>query len=185
MKVKVTKNRGLKGVCVGDVLTSVNGYLYLGDKSACVFPYKENALGVEEWNCQQWDRTPFMMAKFELVEEENMFTKDDLKVGYVIKQRCGELAIIAMIDPQGKSYVRKCGGWLEIEKYDECLTFKSDSDLDIMKVYGYAYMPKRAIEISTDNRKLLWERKESPIEITIEEIAKKFGVDSDRIRIKE
>jgi hypothetical protein len=122
----------------------------------------------------------------EMIERRiDMFTKDDLKVGYVTKNRMGEFEMVVNTQSGLGLVGGKYTGYLEPFGDDLLYDGKNGSKFDIMEVYGYADGLFNATDTNSSRRELLWQRKESPIEITIEEIAKWKGVESDRIRIKE
>lgn len=122
-----------------------------------------------------------MLSKFELVEEEKMFTKDDLKVGYVVEDSNKRLTMVADSD-DGKYLFERV---VKIDDLNDDFKNKTRCLIFINKVYGFPENKNNFLKITIDGRPLLWERKEEPLEISIDEIAKWKGVPSDRIRIKE
>lgn len=67
--------------------------------------------------------------------------------------------------------------------YNKDLTHFSSHDFDIVKV-GRPIDPKWALNLPTpETHQLLWEREEPSVELTLEDIAKKFGVDVKCIKI--
>jgi hypothetical protein len=102
------------------------------------------------------------------------FTKADLKVGYVVKQRDGDLSMI-MPGLGGKMVtVNKDGRWSSINSYNADLCCPGCSTGDIMEVYGYSSWNYRALTIETVDRDLLWKR-EDPKKMTVKEIAEALG----------
>lgn len=101
------------------------------------------------------------------------FTKDDLKVGYVVEFRDGRKALV-MPSRRGKC--------LDLCDNDRCLVnsqfegFTNDlfytsmgiyiSTYDIVRVYGYSNIEYKTTELSANNRELLWQREKV---ISIEE----------------
>jgi hypothetical protein len=124
--------------------------------------------------------------KFELAEEEKMFTKDDIKGGYLVECRCGELNLIMPVN-YDLVLAAEDNTWGTFKQYDNDLicTTAPSGKRDIMKVWGFTHNETEVLKFKPDGRKLLWERKEEPLDITIDEIAKWKGVPSERIRIKE
>lgn len=148
------------------------------------FPYEATKEGLNQYNYDQWDNAICKMSRFELVEEEKMFTKDDLRVGYVTKNRRGEFEML-MPTQNGVAIVGAAdNGYLDGFKPD--MTFGLN-EYDIMEVYGYAETGCNALEVSNKNRPLLWQRTEIT-ELTAEEaykiIAEKKGVPVESVRVK-
>lgn len=126
-----------------------------------------------------------LVSQFELVEED-MFAKKDLKVGYVVEFRSGKIKMI--VDTQiGLVAASDNAPYDPIKSLTDNLkpNWSVENKFDVMKVYGFAETPSGALKISTSNRPLLWERKESPIEITLQEIADWKKTTVDLVRIKE
>ena len=117
-------------------------------------------------------------------EDKNMnknFTKADLKVGYVVKYRNGNLRMV-MPYTGGLVLTSIDGQWLSIgTDLDDDLTEKRDifgggGSLDVMEVYGLTRYGTGTCYISTDNRELLWKREEKPAKkMTVSEIEKALG----------
>ena len=94
------------------------------------------------------------------------FTKDDLKVGYVVKYRNGNLRMV-MPSTGGLVLTSIDGQWLNIstELNDDLTALpwpldSNDQSLDVMEVYGLARYGNSTWHISTNNRELLWKREE-------------------------
>lgn len=94
------------------------------------------------------------------------FTKDDLKVGYVVKYRNGNLRMV-MPSTGGLVLTSIDGQWLNIStELNDDLTAKPGPldinyhGLDVMEVYGLARYGNSTWHISTNNRELLWKREE-------------------------
>ena len=120
----------------------------------------------------------------EMIERKISFTKDDLKVGYVVETKGGELKMV--MEVQKGLVLAANGACINLDNYSEELTnIQQFTQYDIVKVYGFTAWSAQALRVSASDRYIIWERKEEPIEITIEEIAKLKGVSADRIRIKE
>lgn len=134
--------------------------------------------------------------------EEKQFTRDDIKAGYVVKLRNGELRMVvpigsqdALIVTNGRSEKSKCS-WRYLSNWNDDLTasmyhfaqyihtissfeeLKNDTKrFDIMKVFGYVRGTENYHEAGLlweKNRPLLWERKESK-KMTVAEIEKELG----------
>lgn len=101
--------------------------------------------------------------------------KSDLKVGYVVKFRNGELN---MVMPTAHNLTLIKGSLhIEISNYKDDLT-TCLKDFDIMEVYGYSkhsYLALKLTEEALDDRKLLWKREPDPKIMTLEEVEKELG----------
>ena len=124
------------------------------------------------------------------VMKNKKFTRDDLKVGYVVKLRDGRLCMVAEIGNKG-SLILVCaehGGYDYVSRWNTGLTFNSyaaygypkrvkEDGHDIVEVYGHinnSTYYDDALNISTDHRPLLWSR-ETVKKMTVSEIEKKLG----------
>lgn len=108
------------------------------------------------------------------------FTKDDLKVGYVVKTRNAGLYMIMPTNDDSLILVREgrqgepVNNYLPDLMHNLSSRFASVQTLDIMEVYGRPALKYHALCISTENRPLLWKREE-PKEMTLEEVEKALG----------
>lgn len=95
------------------------------------------------------------------------FTKADLKVGYVVKYRNGNLRMV-MPFTGGLVITSIDGSWVDISAdLNDDLTEKRDifgsgGSLDVMEVYGHSRYGNSTCYIPTDYRELLWKRDEHP-----------------------
>ena len=140
----------------------------------------------------EWMKPVFERAKFVIFptttdttkEKENtmnkQFTKDDLKVGYVVKTRNGTLYMVVPDKSDDLVLIRATNVGAPVYKY-RCDLVHVDRDkyhllkgMDIMEVYDRPDLSYKALDISTDGRKLLWKREE-PKEMTLEEVEKALG----------
>lgn len=107
------------------------------------------------------------------------FTKDDLKVGYVVKTRAGELYMV-MYDSDGDLIMVKANTqWMRLYAYNDDLTDSprtstlfgvANEKYDIMEVYGYSRICARALIVETANRELLWKREEKTCDNCIHKV---------------
>ena len=114
---------------------------------------------------------------------EKEFTKDDLNVGMLVVVRCGYKYLVAKNDNEGMFFTNE-DGWTECKTKHNNMKSAVCEDFDIMKVYSMPSRNRDAFNYSTENRKLLFERKE-PKELTMQEIADKFGIPVDQLKIKK
>ena len=111
------------------------------------------------------------------------FTKDDLKIGYVVEFRNGDFRMV--MECQEERVFTSNYGFMRFNDYmDNLSSFGLTKTYDIMKVWGFARSRYKTLIIDTCDRELLYERKE-PKELTMQEIADKFGVDVKDLKIKK
>jgi len=112
-----------------------------------------------------------------------MFTKKDLKQGdLIVYGKDSQYGVRKVVRDVVCNHVD--GLYTFINNFNSDLTHNSIKGLNIEKVYR----PKEKIYLSTMDIKdcdLVWEREEPKITLTLEEIAKKFGCDVKKIRIKD
>lgn len=62
---------------------------------------------------------------------------------------------------EGKVLIEEYNGYyLELNAYNNNLNYYGDSYYDIIKVYGFSKYKSKALKFTTEDRELLWERKE-------------------------
>lgn len=118
--------------------------------------------------------------EYVILEEYDEFTLDDLKPCMMVELRNGKLVLVS------ESTLGLCLVWGNDVQFLDFLNFKNDmtykckyhgkefDKLDIIKVYGFSIFPHKSINISTENRELLWERIEkSETELKIEQLEEK------------
>lgn len=129
-----------------------------------------------------YERYDFTILEWEDFMEKE-FTLSDLKVGMLIENKEGERFIIAeTID--GRLIGTNETGFTDLKNYDTDMTCWEFATYDIMKVYNKPKRNRRFYTCDTTNRDLLFERKE-PKELTMQEIADKFGIPVDQLKIKK
>ena len=102
------------------------------------------------------------------------FTKADLKVGYVVKQRNGDLRMVVSNDEGTIYFLDNAGNFNGGDFLNPDLTNSKYKPYDIMEVYGFSTRVRYALTSSTDTRKLLWKREEAK-KMTVAEIEKALG----------
>lgn len=110
--------------------------------------------------------------------------KKDLQLGMVVEKRNGNRGLVVgvMINHQMTSIILDEFGFEYVHAYTDDLKIPRMSFMDIVKVYDarkYFGLGYDCI-IQTNDLPLLWERHEV-IEVTLQEVAEKFGVDSVKI----
>ena len=109
--------------------------------------------------------------------------KSDLKSGYLVQLRNGNIYKIARVGSHSAKILVSHYDWMYLDSnYTDELKFKKaefmpyfDFDLDIVRVYGLVQGTNnysQALAISTDSRHVLWEGEK---EMTVEEIEEKLG----------
>ena len=105
------------------------------------------------------------------------FTKDDLKVGYVVRTRVGDLYMVMPV-VDGMSLVKKTGSaGMPLGVYNKDMQHDAilkDTSYDITEVYGHSVFSAFSLDISTEHRLLLWKREEAK-KMTVSEIEKILG----------
>lgn len=118
-------------------------------------------------------------------------TKNDIKPGMVVEFRDGVRAFVVKVEDfthREKIIFMKPNGFVSLNSYNENLVISCPKleKLDIMKIYDIDQRYGLGLkEILSDEAifKLLWQREET-IEISLEDISKKFNVPISQIRIK-
>lgn len=124
------------------------------------------------------------------VDKMKEFTKSDLQVGYVVeitdKENSKTFLMKVENGKQGECLSGK-EAWFPIDNLKENMIYKSDFNKYVVtKIYGFS-TNINAWKLSTEDRKLLWERVEkSPIQIKLEELEKQQRAIADEIaKIRE
>ena len=112
-------------------------------------------------------------------------TKSELKTGMVVKRRNGDKYMVLLDTPHGNIFIRR-NGWCSMEEFEDDLHAVGSEKFDIVAVYR----PDERLQMTheyCDTQKCIWRRSEikEVKEVTLAEIAEKFGVDVEDIRIKE
>lgn len=123
------------------------------------------------------------------------FTRDDLKSGYVVKLRNGELRMVVRAGRFTKVLVNQSGDWAylssnwgdnlkRVDLYKHChherVPAKSQ---DIVAIYGLVKSTEHygeALLCSIDHRPLLWTRTPA-VKMTLEEVSEKLGFEVEII----
>ena len=106
-------------------------------------------------------------------KENGMFTKDDLKVGYLVKLRNEQIAHVVNTQEKGLGLNFE-NAWDTLRDYSNDLTNETASGFDVDEVYGLTKEGMNAHMFTVSGRKLLWKREEVK-EMTIEDIQKALG----------
>ena len=118
--------------------------------------------------------------------------KSDLKTGMIVETNHGKKFLV-MLNPdcEERELIDFEGGWLPLNQYNENLesiyNLFGKNKWNIDKVYSadiYIHYLLENTDEMMKNLKLLWERGEKPIEMTVAEIEQKLGVKNLKI-VKE
>lgn len=106
--------------------------------------------------------------------------KSDLKPGMVIEYAYGERRLVVAIN--SRLYLISRDSFADIKFFNEDLTYDSDPKINIVKVY----QPKEAASLHTLLKcgDCIWERPKETV-LTMQEIADKFGISIEQLKIKK
>jgi hypothetical protein len=105
--------------------------------------------------------------------------KEDLKTGMFVTTRNGRGFRLLLGTENGDyGWNQSTGAYIKLKCYNDDLTDKNNREWDIVRVDSIKY-PENM------KRKLLWERPAEIKELTLKEIADKFGVPVESLRVKE
>lgn len=124
-------------------------------------------------------------------------TKSELKTGMIVRYRYGALRVIMRNDAESDydAYLVGADRWAELRSINEDLTFNDTlfhtHNNDIVAVYEVQQMNYMKIfcgEYKLDDSfvmnygRLIWEREDPVVEMTIKEIEEKLGIKNLRIK---
>ena len=106
------------------------------------------------------------------------FYLKDLKIGQLVLLNNRDTYLVMPINDYFGGYVlvNSKGEYLDCASYNSDLTFSNNESFNIMAVYDRLMMKRYTLDFTIDDkrRKLLWKRQTS-IEMTIEEIEEELG----------
>jgi len=131
----------------------------------------------------------FKMKDYTILEWEDFmgFTKDSLKIGYVVQFENGVYAMFVntLI---GLVFITQDGEFVKLTDYKGSLATFSNTDIgasySIVKVFGFSRLTMAILNITPYDRELLWERKESE-KLTNQRIVDKFIIDIEDLKTKK
>ena len=108
------------------------------------------------------------------------FTKDDLKVGYiVVSDGKPWMAMFTQSESSGMSnrmvLLNNEGRWMDLREFNNDLSCSVMPEYTITEVYGYSKFAYQARDMSTSCRTLLWKRENRTKKMTVAEIEKELG----------
>lgn len=106
--------------------------------------------------------------------------KSDLKLGMVVEYANGDRRLIAVINDE--LYLIGRHMFAIVKSFNDDLTYDRDTKINIVKVY----QPREAVSFSSllDCKNCIWERPKE-IVLTMQEIADKFGIPVEQLKIKK
>lgn len=116
-------------------------------------------------------------------KKNNFYSINDLKSGMVIEYKNGDLRMVTSVN--NKLYFITNDRYACGQNYCYDLSHISDKSLDICKVYKHKENTTMTFEsfFNKEYLELIWERKLPKVDITKEEIAKKFGCKVEQLNI--
>lgn len=150
-----------------DIYRDATAYDFNAGRYCSVEFYQERGYTILEWSD---------------FRKEKEITKSDLKTGMVVECRNGDKYMVLLDTPTSDILV--CGdGWVRLQHYEDDLHVVGIEKFDIVAVYSPDEGWQMIYEY-WDTQKCIWRRSEVK-EVTLSEIAEKFGVAVEDIRIKE
>lgn len=110
--------------------------------------------------------------------------KSLLEPNMVVRLRNGKLYQVVNADSKELIFVSENGGWSDSAISRQNLT-SYDNMFDVIEIYGLPKLYKDALKVKTEDRDLIWKEEKDEVELTLSEIATKFSVPVEQLRIKE
>lgn len=107
--------------------------------------------------------------------------KSDLKPGMVVEYANGGRRLV--IEFNDELFLLSNNSWADLMHYNSDLECSYNKDFTINKVYNPGYM-QGLNSMLEDIHFCIWERPKS-VELTMEEIAEKFGINVEQLKIKK
>ncbi len=112
--------------------------------------------------------------------------KQDIQLGMVVEYRCGKRALVISVNDE--ILFSDNDGYMRLKDYDNDLLVidrHNDSDnWDIDKIFKVTLGCSIDTMLNGNFLKLLWERQKE-VELTMDEIAEKFGIPVENLKIKK
>lgn len=106
--------------------------------------------------------------------------KSDLKPGMVVEYASGEKRLVVTINNELCLISR--ASFADVKSFNDDLTCTSDPNINIVKIY----LPREAASLSAlfECKNCIWERQKETV-LTMQEIADKFGIPVEQLKIKK
>ena len=173
---------------IGEIFRFEDTYLKVIKDGACESCYFKNKHCSSNFgyigDCRMSKRADKTGIHFEEVKDKTM-KKSDLKVGMVVERRNG-VKMLVMETPSVGRFLSNNDIWCPLTDYTETLEYRNLSkSFDIVKVYKgakYGFGFNYLIDFAED---VIWEREKPKTELTLEQIAEKFNIPVESLRIKD
>jgi hypothetical protein len=175
-------NRGYKW-CKGELKT-IGDIKYFGNDKIEVL-YLDYALHILRYSSVKYLREH--LPQYEVITLNDLqMKKQDIQLGMVVEYRCGKRALVISVNDEilfsdNNSYMR-------LKDYDNDLLVidrHNNSDKwDINKIFKVTIGCSINTMLNGNLFKLLWKRQKE-VELTMDEIADKFGIPVEQLRIKK
>ena len=117
------------------------------------------------------------------------FTKDMLKPGMLVECRDGGLRKLGYNSNYSETVLTRVNGeWLHFNQFDDNLQFKPkdtsefSEQYDVIRVYTSVYTSD-SFSFDLSRHELIWERPESKLCLTHDQIAEKLGIKPEKLVI--
>lgn len=110
--------------------------------------------------------------------------KSDLKTGMVVEIDKGIKFLVLLNTAFGNIGISKEVGMSDVDGFNDQFIYSGYDPIKIMRIYSPKYGNQMSFN-NWDEMKLIWERKPDIKELTLQEIADKFGIEASQLRIKE
>ena len=119
-------------------------------------------------------------CKVVVINELIQMKKSDLKPGMVVEYASGEKRLVVTIN--NELYLISRASFADVKSFNDDLTCSNNPDINIVKIY----LPREAASLSAlfECKNCIWERPKETV-LTMQEIADKFGIPVEQIRIKK
>ena len=106
--------------------------------------------------------------------------KSDLKPGMVVEYVNGEKRLVVTINAE--LYLISRAAFADVKSFNDDLTCSNNPEINIVKIY----LPREAASLSTllECKNCIWERPKETV-LTMQEIADKFGIPIEQLKIKK
>ena len=115
-----------------------------------------------------------------VINELIQMRKSDLKPGMVVEYANSEKRLVVAINAE--LYLISRSSFMDVKSFNDDLTCTSNPNINIVKIY----LPREAAGLSVlfECKNCIWERPKETV-LTMQEIADKFGIPVEQIRIKK
>ena len=172
---KVMHDAGMKWSSGNSYASDTSWYIY-GEGTA--YKFNRGMYGTIEF----YQDGGYTILEWSDFRKEKEMTKKELKTGMVVEYRDGDKRMVLLGNQVGDVLI--CGtGWEDLDNYRDDLCHNHHEQLDIVAVYE-PHHKREMNPLCWKEQKCIWRRSEVK-EVTLSEIAEKFGVSVESIRVKE